>query len=164
MSKSKSTTKPVCGNECFNCFQQGLCDYTVEFRNSNGSPNTDKPLHFCSLSCRDAYVHEDTIPTYLAENQKCLEFLDSVVAEMKTRPKLLVLKKVFAIEKMLRISLVKRKSKAELHRLFALWQECATETLGTLGDKHRELVVLEWAEIMKEHDKVFPAFIAILGR
>ena len=165
MSKStKNATKPVCGKECFNCFKQGHCDYNVEFHNADGSPSRDKPLHFCSLPCRDAYVHSDTIPTYLYENQKCIEFLEETLSAMKMKPRLLIVKKVSFIEKMFRTSLAERKPKAELRRLFALWQECATDTLTTIGEKHQESMLLQYADLIKQNDKTFPCFIQILGR
>jgi len=154
----------MCGKECFNCFQQGRCDYSVCYENSDGSASTDKPLHFCSQPCMDVYIHGDVIPQYLAENQKWLDTVCSILKETKTKPQLLVMKKSLGVEKMLRTSLAQRKPKAELHRLFAMWQECATEALEKIGDTTKESMMLRWAELMKANDKIFPALIDCLGQ
>jgi hypothetical protein len=112
----------------------------------------------------ESYVHGDVIPQYLAENQKWLDAVCSTLKETKTKPQLLVLKKSLGVEKMLRTSLAQRKPKAELHRLFAMWKECATETLEKLGDNNREGILLRWAELMKINDNIFPALIDCLGQ
>lgn len=147
--------------ECFNCLKQGHCDFTMRFKNEPSR----KPLHFCVKSCMEDFQRKDAFPRLVVKNQKQLEFVCEVLIMMKEDQQLLLVKKPFAVEKMLRTSLAARKPKAECMKLYALWKESATEALDKIGDDKdlQESVLLKWAEVMKSHDKVFPFMIQTLS-
>jgi len=166
MSKStkQTATKPstdCLDAECFNCFKRGFCRKTIKFDDPDR-----KPLHFCEKSCMDAFIQDEVTPKNLAYNQAMLDTTTRCLEIIKSDPDQMVLKKSYTIDKMLRTALAARKPKAELERLYALWQECATETLQKISDDKdlEECVTLQWAQAMKHHDKGFPSLILSLGR
>ena len=100
----------------------------------------------------------------MAHNQERMKMLFEVMAEIRSFPaefiKRLSLKKVFATELMLRTSIVNQKPKAELQRLYALWQECASETLTAIMDSgYQDQTMLDWVDIMKDTTNYLPAMI-----
>jgi hypothetical protein len=151
--------KPTC-DECFNCFKQG-CRLTLQFQDP-----ARKPLRFCGKLCVDAFIQDEMVPKLLESNQRGLDLMTQFLEELKVDPQLMVLKKSWVIEKMLRTALAVRKPKAELQRLYTLWQECATETLQKISDDKEleEVCALKWASAMKKHDQDFPSLIDALGR
>jgi GTPase SAR1 family protein len=116
--------------------------------------------------CVDAFVEDEIVPKNLESNQVGLNLMTQFLEELKVDPQLMVMKKSWVIEKMLRTALAARKPKAELRRLYTLWQECATETLQKISDDKEleEVCALKWASAMKKHDKSFPSLIDSLGR
>ena len=150
------------GTECFNCFQQGHCGVSVSFPHAKR-----KPLSFCGQACAEAFVREEMIPKQLKQNQECLEGLKEMLADVKEDPfHSFFYKKTITVAIMLRTSLGLRKPKAELRRLYTLWQECATETLQKISDDKEltDSLSLGWAEGMKEHDLDYDHLIESLGR
>lgn len=165
MSKQTKTATPsldCLDAECFNCFKRGFCRKTIHFQNDLSR----KPLHFCEMSCANAFIQDEVTPKNLAYNQAMLDTTTRCLEIIKSDPDQMVLKKSYTIDKMLRTALAARKPKAELERLYALWQECATETLQKISDDKEleESVTLQWAQAMKHHDKGFPSLILSLGR
>jgi len=156
---TQPTAKPTC-DECFNCFKQG-CRLTLQFQDP-----TRKPLRFCGKLCVDAFIQDEMVPKMLESNQRGLDLMTQFLEELKVDPQLMVMKKSWVIEKMLRTALAARKPKAELQRLYTLWQECATETLQKISDDKEleEVCALKWASAMKKHDQDFPSLIDSLGR
>jgi hypothetical protein len=114
----------------------------------------------------NAFIQDEITPQHLEANQQGLDGMTAILEDVKKDPDLFVFKKPYTIEKMLRTSLAARKPKVELQRLYALWQECATETLQKISDDKdvQEGVALMWASGMKSNDKVFPSLIESLGR
>jgi len=160
------TTKPTATpakptiDECFYCFKQGCC-VSIQFHDT-----ARKSLRFCGKLCVDAFIQDEMVPKMLESNQRGLDLMTHFLEELKTDPQLMMMKKSWVIEKMLRTALAARKPKAELRRLYTLWQECATETLQKISDDKEleEVCALKWATAMKKHDQDFPSLIDSLGR
>ena len=146
--------------ECFNCLKQGFCRKTLRFDDPRR-----KPLNFCETLCMEVYIREQVAPINLEINQKALESCSAILEVVKKDTDLFVFKKGLIIEKMLRISLASHKPKKECLRLYDLYKECATDTLQDLADMKdvEEMVVLIWAQTMKQSDKTFPSLIESLA-
>jgi hypothetical protein len=163
MSKKSTNPMDFTNSECFNCFKQGFCEKSMRFPYD---PDR-KPIHFCNQLCANVYIQDEITPKQLDMIHKKISLLTEIIEDIKkSDSELIAFKKTARVEKMLYTSLIARKPKTELQRLYALWQECATETLQQLGDDKdvQEGDMMMWAKNMKLNDKVIPSFIQYLGR
>jgi hypothetical protein len=140
--------------ECFNCFQQGYCHYTVE-------SISGRTLEFCSSACAHVQKRENAL--HVAEEN--VKRLPDRLKRVKTKKDQFVIpvQKIIFTQLLFFKALVAEKPKAELHRLLVLLKDLLVEMLSLIGDQSTENNMLIFAEKMKVFNEYAPILIEILG-
>jgi len=142
--------------ECFNCFQQGFCEYGV--RSLSG-----KVLNFCSEACAHVHKRENAVHMVEENLREAMETLKRLKTKKPDHFTIPVQKLIFT-RVLLFKALMAEKPKAELNRLFDLFKDLLIEMLTLIGEKSTENQMLIFADKMKQVNEYMPILIQILGK